>query len=81
MPKIYYVALVNDTMYWTSFGSMSSDVRDARMYKTVKTAIDNVSYAIKKYNRSKSNPADHITSYQIVEIEVKTRGIIEKIEI
>ena len=81
MPDIYYVALTNLNLYWTGMNGLSSEIRNARMYKSVKALKNNVEAAFRRYNREKSVDAAGITSYQIVEIEVKVRSTVEKIEL
>lgn len=81
MPNIYYVALTNLNMYWTGMNGLSAEVRDARMYKSVKALKNNVESAFRRYNKDKGSDTVRITSYQIVEIEVKVRSTVEKIEI
>jgi hypothetical protein len=80
MSSIHYVALTNLGYYWTGYNSVSSQIREARMYNSAKAVRDNVTSGIKRYNQKRPEN-ERITSYQIVEVEIKTRSTFETIEI
>jgi hypothetical protein len=76
----HYVAKSNFGGYYNGMGNFTDQIRQAKMYNSVKAAIDNVTNAIQKINKGK--PDEHkITSFELVEVVIVEKGIVDTINI
>lgn len=76
----HYVAKCNFGTYYNGMNNFTDQIRQAKMYNSVKAAVENVSYAIKKIN--KTRPDEYkITSFELIEVEVIEHGVVETINI
>lgn len=77
---IHYVAKCNFGTYYNGMGQFTDQIRQAKMYNSVKAAIENVSYAMKKIN--KTQPDEYkITSFTLIAVEIVERGVVETINL
>jgi hypothetical protein len=76
----HYVAKCNFGTYYNGMGQFTDQIRQAKMYNSVKAAIENVSYAMKKIN--KTQPDEYkITSFTLIAVEIVERGVVETINL
>ena len=61
-------------------GNFTDQIRQAKMYNSIKAAAENVAYAIKKIN--KTQPEEYkITSFELIRVEIVEYGVVETITI
>lgn len=76
----HYVARTNFGSYWAGMNSVTDQIRKAQMYNSVKAIKENVSAALKKYN--KSLPTEYqITSFDIIAVQIIEGNIVESVSI
>ncbi len=76
----HYVAKCNFGTYYNGMGNFTDQIRQAKMYNSIKAAAENVAYAIKKIN--KTQPEEYkITSFELIRVEIVEYGVVETITI
>lgn len=76
----HYVAKCNFGTYYNGMGNFTDQIRQAKMYNSIKAAAENVAYAIKKIN--KTQPEEYkITSFELIKVEIVEYGVVETITI
>jgi hypothetical protein len=76
----HYVAKCNFGTYYNGMGNFTDQIRQAKMYNSIKAAAENVAYAIKKIN--KTQPEEYkITSFELIRVEIVEYGDVETITI
>lgn len=74
----HYVAKCNFGTYYNGMGNFTDQIRQAKMYNSIKAAAENVAYAIKKIN--KTQPEEYkITSFELIKVEIVEYGVVETI--
>ena len=76
----HYVAKSNFGAYYNGMGNFTDQIRQAKMYNSVKAAIDNVTNAIQKINKGKPDEYK-ITSFELIEVVIVEKGVVDTIKI